>query len=171
MSVWGNVPSYFGGIALILTVVILMRDRRERIRSQADHIAAWVQRSQDPKEAHRVVIKNASNLPCTRVTVWFTEGYRSPTKLRLSKTFGADTDRQRKPRYLHAVGPDETGVVYETLEDIAIRGVEFTDAAGRRWTRVDDKLKRTRRVRLARTRRLMSRLHTRIRRRRKRANS
>ncbi|MFJ1761544.1 hypothetical protein ACIOD2_14580 [Amycolatopsis sp. NPDC088138] len=139
---WGSVPAYFGGIALVLTLIVLFRDRREKIRAQADRVAAWVQRGRADGELHRVVVKNAGDLPCTDLRIWWTVGYRTPAKLRFSKVFGADTDGHRKPRYEHAVGPGETLVLLETAEDCAVRGLEFTDAAGRQWSRIDARLVR-----------------------------
>jgi hypothetical protein len=157
MSIWGTVPSYFGGIALILTVVVILRDHGERVRGQANQVAAWVQRSSTEGVPHRVVVKNASDLPCTHVGIWITEGYRSPTKTIFSKAFGLDTDRERKPRYLHAVGPDETVVVYETKEDVAVRQMTLTDATGRHWVRVDGRLMRDRRTAVDRISQLLRR--------------
>jgi hypothetical protein len=140
MNIWGNVPAYFGGIALVLTIVVILRDRNERIKHQADRLAAWVERSKKEGEAHKVLIKNASDLPCMDVGYWITEGYTQSSKLRLSKSFGADTDRRRKAAYIHAVGPGETVIAYETTEDVAVRQITFTDAAGRHWTRVGARL-------------------------------
>ena len=137
---WGNVPAYFGGLALVLTLTVILRDRREKVRAQVNRIAAWVQRGRVDGEPHRVVVKNASDLPCTDFRIWWTIGYRNPAKLRLSKVFGADTDRHRKPKYEHAVGPGETLVLIETTEDCAVSGFVFTDAAGRRWSRKDARL-------------------------------
>jgi hypothetical protein len=57
---WGSVPAYFGGLALVLTIMVMLRDRQEKIRGQANQIAAWVERSYDDSEPHRVVVKNAS---------------------------------------------------------------------------------------------------------------
>ncbi|MEU8635997.1 hypothetical protein AB0C38_27860 [Amycolatopsis sp. NPDC048633] len=140
---WGNVPAYFGGLALVLTLTVVQRDRREKVRDQANKVAAWVQRSRTENEPHRILIKNASDLPCTSLLIWSTVGYRNPSALRLSKTFGEDTDRGgKKPDYEHAVGPGETIVLLETSEDCAVRGLEFVDAAGRRWSRYGSQLVR-----------------------------
>jgi hypothetical protein len=140
---WGSVPAYFGGIALVLTLTVLVRDRRERVRAQADKIAAWVQRGREDNEPHRVVIRNAGDLPCTDLRIWWTVGYRTPAALRFSKTFGADTDGGgKKPRYEHAIGPGETVVLHETHEDCAVRAFAFTDAAGRQWLRRGARLTR-----------------------------
>jgi hypothetical protein len=72
--------------------------------------------------------------------IQWTEGYKNPKALRFSKTFGADTNWLRKPRYFHAIGPDESIVVYQTTEDIAVRFFSFSDAAGKRWVRRDGQL-------------------------------
>ena len=97
MAIWGNVPAYFGGIALILTLLIILRDRNEKIRHQADRLAAWVERAKEDGGSHKVLIRNASDLPCMNIGYWITEGYTQPSKLRFSKSFGANTDRRRKP--------------------------------------------------------------------------
>ncbi|GAB3166213.1 hypothetical protein GCM10027258_89980 [Amycolatopsis stemonae] len=165
---WGSVPAYFGGLALVLTLTVIQRDRREKVRDQANKVAAWVQRSRDYQDPHRIVIKNASDLPCTSLRIWWTVGYRNPSALRLSKTFGADTDGGgKKPHYEHAVGPGETIVLLETREDCAVRRFEFVDAAGRRWLREGARLDRLgtvveRVLRLAR--RIFRRMATRLRR-------
>ena len=153
-----NIPAYFGGIALVLTLVVILRDRNERIRNQANRLAAWVERSKKDGETHKVLIKNASDLPCMDVGYWITEGYVQPSMLRLSKSFGADTDRRRKPAYIHAVGPGETVVAYETTEDVAVRQLTFTDSAGRHWTRVGARLIQHKPSRSPKMRRLTGRL-------------
>jgi hypothetical protein len=139
---WGSIPAYFGGLALFFSAWTLRRERTEKIRSQANQIAAWVQRSRDGIDPNRIVIRNASNLPCTDIMLRYTQGYvKKPNKLSiLSKTFGADTNHKMKPIYVHAVGPSETLVVRETHEDIAVRGLWFTDASTREWARIGAKL-------------------------------
>lgn len=155
MNIWGNVPAYFGGVALILTVIILFRDRNEKVRYQADRLAAWVERSKEDGKPHRVLIRNASDLPCMDISYSITEGYKNPSGIRFSKTFGADTNWWRKPRYIHAIGPGETIVAYETTEDVAVRQISFTDSAGRHWKRTGTHLARRKRLRLLRVRRLI----------------
>ncbi|MGY1762286.1 hypothetical protein ACI79G_15175 [Geodermatophilus sp. SYSU D00779] len=148
----GNPAVYVSAIAVLLTLWVIWRDYRLRVRGQADLLAAWVIRSRTSAEPHRVVVKNASNLPCTDVVVGITAGYRRKGVI-LSKTFGAMTDGRVKPRYEHAVGPDETITVYETTEDVAVRSLSFVDAAGRRWVRRGAKLSRVRPRRFVGTRR------------------
>lgn len=129
------VPSYLGILALAITGRNFLRDISERRTAQANKVAAWVQKSNTDNEPHRLVIKNANDLPCTNLCVWWTEGSRNPKKLRTSKTFGGDTDWVRKPRYIHAIGPGETVVAHSTHEELAVRTLEFRDAAGRLWVR------------------------------------
>lgn len=129
------IPSYLGILALVFTGVNFFRDRKERRTAQANKVAAWVQRSTSDDKPHTLVLKNANDLPCTNLCVWWTEGYKNPEALRTSKTFGADTDRSRKPRYIHAVGPGETVIVHSTSQPLAVRTLEFRDAAGRLWVR------------------------------------
>jgi hypothetical protein len=135
VNIWSMIPSYLGILALVFTGVNYLRDRKERRTAQANKVAAWVQRSTSNDEPHTLFVKNANDLPCTNLCVWWTEGYKNPKALRLSKTFGADTDRRRKPRYIHAIGPCETVIVHSTSEPLALRTLEFRDAAGRLWVR------------------------------------
>jgi hypothetical protein len=72
---------------------------------------------------HRIVIKNASDLPVVDLCIWWTVGYRNPSWIR-SKTFGADTDGRAKPRYEHAVGPDET------ITGVSAAGIGGADRVG-----------------------------------------
>lgn len=56
---WGNVPSYFGGFALIVAVISMRRDGRDRRRSQAEKMAAWTEKREDSWE---VILRNQSDL-------------------------------------------------------------------------------------------------------------
>ncbi|WP_204807163.1 hypothetical protein [Mycobacterium riyadhense] len=139
---WGTVPAYFGGFALLVTAGTLWRDYRERARDQANKVAAWVKKGLDGED-HQVLLKNASDLPCTAIAVAVTEGYKRQPKLSLSKMFGHSTDRYRW-YYIHAVGPDETLILRQTPIPVAVRHLEFTDAAGRKWARRENSLIRRR---------------------------
>lgn len=140
MSIWSMIPSYLGILALVFIGVNFFRDRKERRTVHANKVAAWVQCSTSDDEPHTLVVKNANDLPCTNLCVWWTEGYKNPKAIHLSKTFGADTDRRKKPRYIHAIGPGETVIVHSTSEPLAVRTLEFRDAAGRLWVRRAEQL-------------------------------
>jgi hypothetical protein len=123
MNVWTVLPAYLGILALAITGFNFFRDRKERRKAQADQIAAWVQRASQDGDKHKLIVKNASDLPCTHLVISRTEGYMNPSRLRFSKTFGADIDGKKKPLYRHAVGPGESLVVHETAEDLAVRSL------------------------------------------------
>jgi hypothetical protein len=103
-SAMGNPAVYVSTVAVLLTLWVIWRDYRLRVRGQADQLATWVVRARTPDEPHRVVVKNASNLPCTDVVVGITAGYRKKGVI-LSKTFGDMTDGRVKPRYRARRGP------------------------------------------------------------------
>ncbi|MCU1697635.1 MAG: hypothetical protein JWR34_3698 [Mycobacterium sp.] len=149
---WGTVPAYFGGFALIATAFTFWRDADERKREQANKIAAWVEVVVDGRSRH-VVIKNSSELPCKDIRIAVTQGFKNRTSLTLSKTDWNNTNRYRKPLYLQAIGPEATVTTFTTEELMAIRSLEFTDAAGARWVRRDNGLAKPRRVRFLRLRR------------------
>ncbi len=153
---WGSVPAYFGGLALLATCYVIGRDRSEKMRVNAEKVAAWAVKDE---EGWRILVRNAGDLPCTRVIVWGNRGYRSrpdgTPRLSLSKFVGSEADGRMKPRYLTVIGPGETVTAVEVpLADgpLRVRSLDFRDAAGRDWERRDDNLARRRYGRYSRRR-------------------
>lgn len=139
---WGTFPSYFGGVALMLTAWTMFRGQRADVREQANQVAAWVA-SEDGKTVLKM--KNASSLPITAARV--VPAYRERTGVSLAKDNAAAT-RQGKPLYLPSgVGPDQTVTVRSYDEGTTVRVVSFyfTDARGRDWKRFNGRLTRVRR--------------------------
>src|SRR5712691_1022024 len=83
---WGNVPGYFGAIALILTIGTIQRDHRERSRVQASKIAVWAvpPKVEDEKIQFCVLLRNASDLPVTEVRLVIA-AERSKVRIRFRK--------------------------------------------------------------------------------------
>jgi hypothetical protein len=138
---WGTFPSYFGGIALLLTAWTMFQGQRADVREQANKVAAWVDR-QDGKTVLKM--KNASDLPIT--SAYVVPGYNERNALVLAKD-DASATRKGKPLYLPSgVGPDQTVVVRTYDEGTTVRVISFyfTDARGRRWKRIGGKLTKVR---------------------------
>lgn len=134
---WGTFPSYFGGMALLLTAWTMYQGRRADIREQANKVAAWVDEKEDGKTV--ILMKNASDLPITSARV--EPAYRAKTGISLAKDDAAAT-RHGKTIYLTSgVGPGQTVTVrnYEG-ETVRVVGFSFMDARGQRWRRVNGKL-------------------------------
>jgi hypothetical protein len=137
---WGDVPSYFGGLALLVTIGIVSRDRREKERLQADRVAAWATRNDS---GFQLFVRNASDLPVSRAAIYAAAGATGFDKdgslvVSLSKFDSEGGVRNLKPRYVDVIGPGETTEVFAVDLDrgpLAVRSFEFVDAAGRSWRR------------------------------------
>jgi len=145
---WGNFPSYFSGLALLSTLYIISRDRGEKRREQASTIAAW---SEPRGDVTVVLVRNASDLPCWRVTITGAAGNKpvrdGSWSLRLSK-FDDDITWMFKPLRLSTVGPGQTIEAAQFSEHrraVRVDNMYFTDAAGRKWVRRRGDLARVRR--------------------------
>lgn len=137
---WGNVPSYFGGLALIVAVITMGRDGRDRRRAQAEKVAGWAEKRDD---AWEVTLRNTSDLPVTRVVVWMNAGYRPASGVRLSKF--AMPDGHVKPCYEASLPPGTTICRTFPVErgPVAVISLEFIDCRGVGWKRTNQRLYRT----------------------------
>ena len=136
---WGNLPAYFGGLAFLATVGIIGRDHRERIREQANHLAAWVDADGEKQE---VVVRNASDLPVFRIAVYLRGPAKSP-RISLSKYAADSATGYLKPQRRGSIGPGATVTLkaYE-IGPVRVIGLDFTDAAGVQWERRGSKLRK-----------------------------
>lgn len=138
-------PAYFGGIALMATIFILWRDRTEKIREQAQKVAGWVSKDDS---YYYISVRNASDLPCSRLTVLGNAGYHRDSegrvRISLSKFEGDGVDGHLKPGYFSVIGPGatiETHKVPSKRGPVRLRKIEFMDAAGRNWSREEGALR------------------------------
>jgi hypothetical protein len=133
---WGNVPAYFGGIALLLTIVTLQRDHREKSRAQASKVAAWTvppPRGEDDTK-FRVFLRNASELPVTGVRVVMGVERKKP-QIRFRKDQGPEGPLRNIFRYRDVLAPGATENVEEFSTPVEVTSLEFTDSSGRVWHR------------------------------------
>lgn len=66
---WGNVPAWVGsvlsGFSVLLAMTIIWRDRRQRLRSQAEKLVVWEERSKS--ENLIIHLRNTSEVPVFRL--------------------------------------------------------------------------------------------------------
>jgi hypothetical protein len=133
---WGNIPAYFGGLALLIAIYTLSRDHRERRRSQADKVVAWAERAGD---GYKVFVRNKSELPVTEVIIALNVGYRRSDAVRLDKF--TRPDRWHKPQYVDVLPPDHTEEVrFFKPGPAQVSGLSFIDSSGSKWSRTSTQL-------------------------------
>jgi hypothetical protein len=140
---WGTVPSYFGGVAFLATIFIILRDRSTRLREQAAKVAAWVTWRNDDQGVRRyiVILRNGSDLPVTGVRL-VVGSEKTPPHVRLDKSGAPEGPLKSHFDYFANLGPgfsEEIGR-YNFTTPLAIISLEFTDCAGRRWIRTNERL-------------------------------
>jgi hypothetical protein len=134
---WGNIPAYFGGLALLIAIITLSRDHRDRRRSQAQKVAAWVEEDED---GCKIVLRNKSELPVTKVLIGFNEGFKNPDAVRLGKPSRAD--RRRKPKHIDVLPPDATVTIGPFKPGpVWVTSLEFIDSSGSWWIRTHTQLR------------------------------
>lgn len=140
---WGSVPAYFGGLALLLTVYTLVRDRSERRRKQASQVAAWAEsRVSEDGRRYYITMRNASDLPVTDVRL-VVASEKTLVRLRIRKDRVPEGPLKHHFTYIPTFPPDATQEVggFDKPTPIAVQSLEFSDSSGRRWLRSHGRLR------------------------------
>jgi hypothetical protein len=155
---WGSVPDWLAGggaTAALLwarkaAIAAARTDERQGIqlaafeqdrkRAQAERVAVWFDYTRDNKAHHRLVMRNASNLPVYELLIWINVvvgDVRAPKEL-------SEQDSRFITRYVYCLPPNET--VTESLDEAPV-GVPlysdterftqyvFRDSSGSYWKR------------------------------------
>ena len=126
------VSAVLAAVAVVLTAFVIIRESQDRVRSQAGAVYAWLAKEKDGTGA-TITVTNASELPIWNVTV-------------RPRTVAGDHTGPAAEKGNSALMPTHndtwswklTKDVMNKLEPMPV--LEFTDAAGRHWTRVGAKL-------------------------------
>lgn len=135
---FGTYPSWASailtGFAFLVTASIFARDRRDRVREQANAVYAW--QDKNTREGTVVIsVTNASDMPIWDVTVQPCQGTRA------LNTKPSQTGPGR-------LKPKQPGVWEWTIPAVDVEKLErspelrFTDAADRSWIKVGSSLRR-----------------------------
>jgi hypothetical protein len=143
---WGNVPEYFSGLALVLTVITFNRARQEQQRTQAEKVAAW---GAGDDGHYKLILRNQSDLPVTGLTISFNAGFIPKKGFSLTKY--PRPDRHAKPRRLDMLSPGTTELLLpESMPGpVLITALRFRDSRGVIWIRSETGLQRGTRGRAA----------------------
>jgi hypothetical protein len=138
---WGSVPAYFGGLALLLTIVTLQRDHKERRGAQASKVAAWAvpPSHADGETKFHIRLRNASELPVTSVRVVISVE-RTERKMRLRKDQGPEGPLRNVFYYRNVLAPGATEDVREFSSPVEVKSLDFIDSSGRTWYRTKTRL-------------------------------
>lgn len=157
---WGSVPSWLGGISIILAFAVFRRDRTKIDRQQIEQLGVWIEpkHSTDPPLPDRarinICIRNASNLPLyvDTIEISYKTRWRIPVKDRTDVWASAlGGDKGHSP-YCENHGLVKPGETTETPADlwlldrapegataldwltVVINRIDASDNAGRKWS-------------------------------------
>ncbi len=140
---WGSLPAYFGGLALVLTVMTLRRDRRDKHREQAARVAAWATTRQATGGPQHFIVqlRNGSDLPVTAIRL-VVASEKDEVRLRTRKDRVPEGRHKHHFVYRATFPPDTTEEVggFEKPTPLEVVSLEFVDSSGQRWLRTKDSL-------------------------------
>ena len=141
-DVWGTVPAWVsavgGSLAFLLTFMLFLQGRRDRIREQANavYVTEEVTERGDGSLLVKACVHNGSDAP-----IWYVQVYPQHTG---GGSFGRDLDKPEED-----IQPKDHQCLWEweiPREEIKFRGrsprLVFTDAADRRWERTGVRVSR-----------------------------
>ena len=140
----GSVPEWFGGLALALALITLMRDRQDRRRAQVYLIGAWCDQIRQQADNPRIYetnahIRNGSHLPLIVVLISVQWGVsygavgvdpHSPDVQLRPGTIGPESDWETR---VTSPQVSLTALQHGPQVFAHINELEVIDNAGRRW--------------------------------------
>lgn len=122
LATW--VGSLLSGISVLLATYLILRDRNQRMRSQAERVVAWVQTDMSGSEL--VFLRNTSDMPIFRVRVVSSEAGVDGNKVELRFTSEHEADE---------MGPNTSASRKVTVAKSGELMIRFTAADNIVWER------------------------------------
>lgn len=122
---WGDIPSGVGavltGLSLLIAAFSYRRSVKNSEMAQAELVTSWIEN--DDKGNAIIVVHNASNLPIYMLTAYLREPLEPDKRFYIGTLLpNSKIENETRVWMKSALPPDR---------------VEFSDAAGRHWTRFD----------------------------------